>query len=144
MKVIEPLVPDELIYYVDRADLCRLNDEVYIQTIMSSLSSAIASVKQDMEECLLLDLSTLPLTCLVAANELDFVLLGNYEPFYNKLLTGVVESNKLQDKVSMKRLVEGQPVCHVTWDIVSCDIITPQGTIATDTFQLFQLMRYSH
>ena len=143
MRIIEPLVPNELMF-IDRADLCRLNDEVYIQTIMSSLSSAIASIKQDMEECLVLDLNTLPLTCLAAANELDFLLLGNYEPFYHKLLTAVIKSNKLQDKVSMKRLVDGQPVGHVIWDIVSCDIITPQGTIATDTFQLFQLMRYSH
>ena len=120
------------IFYIERNELRALNDIIYVQTILRSLTSLL-SVDT---EWLLLDLMSLPIFSLLTSEQIDFILLGNCQPYYKTLIQTIIDSNGLQDKTSISSLTPA-----VTWDIVLYDIITPQGTLDTQSIQLLQLVR---
>lgn len=126
------IVPPEKIYFVERNELKALNDVKYIETLLLSSMSLLSTDS----EWIVLDLMSLPIISLMAADKIDFILLANCQLYYKSLIGAVIDSNKLEEKTSISPMTSA-----VTWDIVLYDIITPQGTLDTESLHLLKLVR---
>lgn len=127
-----PPVPS---HYIERSDLARLNDEVYVTTVVKALSSYSSP-----GQFIVLDLTNLPLISLLAGADINYMLLGNFQSYYEVLIGEIIQLNGLQEKVSLTPLTAAI-ASHVTWDAIVCDVVTPQGTLDTPCLQLLKLMR---
>ncbi|XP_019850254.1 PREDICTED: putative protein arginine N-methyltransferase 9 [Amphimedon queenslandica] len=159
-------------YYVERSELLRLNDEGYINRVMSALRSFQEEEEEELEEeegegVTVLDITDLPLISLlmvkadnktggnspaaalkdspISTNSMvgmEYVLLGSTRPYYEELVQQVIESNGIRDKVSLMSISEAHTLANGDlWDIIYCELITPQGTLNTHSIQLLRLIR---
>ena len=154
--------PSVLPYYIERNELLRLNDEVYTERILNALRS-FQFEEEDEEETTVLDITDLPLVMLLVASEgaategvatdegnaatnkssIDYVVLGNVRAYYQDLVTKLVESHGLKEMVSLQAIIGAPGIANgALWDIIVCEMITPQGTLDTQSIQLLRLMRY--
>ena len=167
---------DVLCYYVERSELLRLNDEGYINKIISAFRSIQEEEEDEDEGVTVLDINDLPLISLLmveagnktggnspaaaqkdkpitenamtdkpisnALTGIEYVLLGNTRLYYEELVQQVIECNGIRDKVSLQSIAEAHTLASGDlWDIIYCELITPQGTLNTRAIQLLRLIK---
>ena len=137
--------------FIDHGELSRLNDVLYMTAYSDAIDNAIKyhldhTITEEMDEeadecanCIVLDLAGGATMFGVMASLIgaDFVQVAGYHDHYHYLLTRLAEHNGVADKVSLAR-----PLCEdIPWDIVVCDIVSPQGTLQSDNFTTLQSLR---
>lgn len=120
-----------LCYYIERGDLSRLNDVLYIDTLIQSLTAK--------GHTLSVDLSPLPLVSLCLP--MDYLLLGNAHSYYYKLINKVINDKGLKDNVSLTDVSLTGTGAYIQWVTVICEPITPQGILDTASLQLLKLIK---
>ena len=181
------LCSEEVIHYVAREDLRRVNDEVYMVTYHKAIKQVIqdcldtetsscdesndiednkppgllangmdqgtstnGSLCKDEEDtsdedafadCIVLDVTSgFSLFGLVAASEgASFVQVGGAHSIYGDLLRLIAQRNSLDQKVSVRQLDWSNPV-SLDWDMVVCDVVSPQGTLQSETLLTLQAL----
>ena len=66
----------------------------------------------------------------------DFVQVGRCHDIYTALLETVADNNRIHEKTSIKWAeleVTSKP--RLLWDIVLCDVVSPQGTLRPGVFE---------
>ena len=139
VPVIKPL------YYVERSHLLKLNDEVYNSIYTTAINEAIVCVKEEEEEdesmeCTVLDLTQdISIFGLVASlMRADFVLLSGLQGCYSSLISSLCDHNSISDKVFINDIVE---FSTAQWDIVILDVVSPQGTLQSQTLMSLQYIQ---
>ena len=156
-------------YYIERSELLRLNDEGYVNRVISALRSFQEEEEEEEEGegVTVLDITDLPLISLLMVESdnktggnlpaaalkdtpittkamigIEYVLLGSTRPYYEELVQQVIESNGIKDKASLMSVSEAHSLANSDlWDIIYCELITPQGTLNTHAIQLLRLIR---
>ena len=139
VPVIKPL------YYVERSHLLKLNDVVYNSIYTTAINEAIVCVKEEEEEdesmeCTVLDLTQdISIFGLVASlMRADFVLLSGLQGCYSSLISSLCDHNSISDKVFINDIVE---FSTAQWDIVILDVVSPQGTLQSQTLMSLQYIQ---
>ena len=66
--------------------------------------------------------------CCIAGADFTLILLSS--PSYSSLLTALAGCNSISDRVSVQSQGEGHWChTHLVWDVLVCDLVTPQGTL---------------
>ena len=150
VPVIKPLDPTNVpvikpLYYVERSHLLKLNDVVYNSIYTTTINEAIVCVKEEEEEdetveCTVLDLTQdISIFGLVASfMRADFVLLSGLQGCYNSLISSLCDHNSISDKVFINDIVE---FSTAQWDIVILDVVSPQGTLQSQTLMSLQYIQ---
>ena len=185
------LCSSEVIHYIAREDLRRVNDTVYMdayhsaikQVIQDCLEAETSSCDSDIEDskhnglsvsngvgqsactttngshcqeegepsdseeealadCIVLDITSgFSLFGIIAANEgASFAQVGGAYGIYGDLLRLLAQRNCLQQKVSVRQLDWSNHPVLLDWDMVVCDIVTPQGTLQSETLLTLQAL----
>ena len=72
----------------------------------------------------------------------DFIQIARTSDTYKLLLEDLVEWNGIQNKVSFRYLELSQiPTAQPMWDIVVCDIVSPQGVLRSGVFEELAFLR---
>ena len=70
----------------------------------------------------------------------DFVQVGRCHSFYEPLLEEVVGGNGLREKMSIKWAeLTSEP--SLVWDVVLCDVVSPQGILRPNVFEELGMIR---
>ena len=74
----------------------------------------------------------------------DFVQVGRCQDIYTSLLETVARNNGLQNKTSIKwvELEKTFEPLPLLWDIVLCDVVSPQGILRPAVFEEIGAVRY--
>ena len=88
-------------------------------------------------------MSTVRALCLHVG--VDFVQVGRCQAAYQTLLEAVVKGNNLQRRTSIKWVeLEMTSAPQLAWDMVLCDVVSPQGVLQTGVFEELGLVRSEH
>ncbi len=61
---------------------------------------------------------------------------------YHSVMSEILASNKLTEQVSIRNRSGTELVqTGVLWDIVVCDVVSPQGTLYTDVLEELETLR---
>lgn len=72
----------------------------------------------------------------------DFVQVGRCHSVYRLLLEAVARDNSIQHKMSVKWVELGVTSApQLAWDMVLCDIVSPQGVLRTGVFEELGFIR---
>lgn len=74
----------------------------------------------------------------------DFVQVSHSSPAYQPLIERLAVSNQVAGSVTFRH--QDMRHCHsrLLWDIVLCDIASPQGTLREGIFEKLAHIRYYH
>eukprot|EP00731_Ephydatia_muelleri_P010854 Em0005g1440a len=139
-----PPTTTPLVSYIERHEVCRLNDVLYMECYLCSLREAILTARKEalsgseseedemvsgsdggVADCLVLDLTHGPsLFGIVAAKEgADFVQVGRSQPMYQSFQTCVAEANGVLEHIAISRLeLSSLTPSHPVWDVVVSDV----------------------
>lgn len=74
---------------------------------------------------------------------MDFVQVGRCHSVYQSLLETVARDNDLQQNTSIKWVELGaNSAPQLVWDMVLCDVVSPQGVLRADVFEELGAIRY--
>ena len=95
-----------------------------------------------MANCIVLDITTgFSLFGLMAANDgASFVQIGGTHSVYDDLLHQLAQQNNVDRKVSVRQLDCSNLISQLDWDVVVCDLVSPQGTLQTETILTLQAL----
>ena len=72
----------------------------------------------------------------------DFVQVGHCLSIYQPLMEEIARANDLQDRTSIKWMEFGMAHSEqLVWDVVLCDVVSPQGTLRTGVFEELGFIR---
>ena len=97
---------------------------------------------EDMADCIVLDLTAgFSLFGLMAVNEgASFVQVASTHCVYDDLLIMLARQNNVGQRVSVRQLDWSSLLDQFDWDMVVCDVVSPQGTLHSDTVLTLQAL----
>ena len=67
--------------------------------------------------------------------------MASPSPAYQVLLETLAAANEVSDCVSVRELDMRQCHAHLEWDVVLCDVVSPQGNLRGGVFEKLAYLR---
>ena len=150
------MYPSGKLYFVERGDLSRLNDQHHSCLLWLAVRETIrachenssdeeegASHENGLAECVVLDLSEgQPLLGLLAAKEgASLVQVASCPGYYEELVNSLAVANGVGTVLVLKEM-DPVTVTRVPWDVVAIEPVSPQGTLRPQSLLALELLRW--